>query len=82
MLERAMHLGMRYDLRRDDDLELAFDCISTQGAKACGFENYGLHEGARGDLVLVTAETTAQAVVERPKRKLVVARGKVVARND
>jgi cytosine/adenosine deaminase-related metal-dependent hydrolase len=82
MLERAMHLGMRYDLRRDDDLELAFDCVSTQGAKACGFENYGLHEGARGDLVLVTAETTAQAVVERPKRKLVVARGKVVARDD
>jgi cytosine/adenosine deaminase-related metal-dependent hydrolase len=82
MLERAMHLGMRYDLRRDDDLELAFDCVSTQGAKACGFENYGLHEGARGDLVLVMAETTAQAVVERPKRKLVVARGKVVARND
>jgi cytosine deaminase len=51
---------------------------SAQGAKACGFENYGLHESARGDLVL----TTAQAVVEQPRRKLVVARGKVVARND
>jgi cytosine deaminase len=82
MLARAMHLGMRYDLRRDDDLELAFDCVSTQGAKACGFENYGLHEGARGDLVLVSAETTAQALVEQPERKLVVARGNVVARND
>jgi len=28
MLERAMLIGMRYDLRRDDDLAVAFDCVS------------------------------------------------------
>ncbi|MDN7179567.1 amidohydrolase family protein [Caballeronia sp. SEWSISQ10-4 2] len=81
MLERAMLVGMRYDLRCDEDLALAFDCVSTLGARACGFNDYGLHEGARADLVLVDAETVAHAVVSRPVRKLVVTHGKIVARH-
>jgi cytosine deaminase len=80
MLERAMLVGMRYDLRRDEDLALAFDCVSTLGARACGFGEYGLREGARADLVLVDAATVAHAIVARPARKLVVANGRVVAR--
>jgi cytosine/creatinine deaminase len=81
MLERAMLIGMRYDLRRDDDLAVAFDCVSAAAAQGCGFADYGLHAGARADLVLVNAETLAHAVVARPVRKLVVANGRVVARN-
>jgi cytosine/adenosine deaminase-related metal-dependent hydrolase len=81
MLERAMFVAMRHDLRRDVDLALAFDCVSTLGAHACGFADYGLHVGARADLVLVDAATVAHAVVARPVRKLVVSNGKVVARN-
>jgi cytosine/creatinine deaminase len=78
MLERAMLIAMRYDLRRDDDLAAAFDCVSTQGARACGFEGYGLEAGARADLVLVDAETVAQAVAMRPPRRLVVANGTLI----
>ncbi|MGV7244319.1 amidohydrolase family protein [Caballeronia sp. M23-90] len=81
MLERAMFVAMRHDLRRDVDLALALDCVSTLGAHACGFADYGLHVGARADLVLVDAATVAHAVVARPVRKLVVSNGKVVARN-
>ena len=81
MLERAMFVAMRHDLRRDVDLALAFDCVSTLGAHACGFADYGLDVGARADLVLVDAATVAHAVVARPVRKLVVSNGKVVARN-
>jgi cytosine deaminase len=44
-------------------------------------KNYGLAEGCLGDVVLVEAETVAQAVVDRPCRKLVVKGGQVVARN-
>jgi cytosine/adenosine deaminase-related metal-dependent hydrolase len=72
---------MRYDMRREDELAIAFDCVSTAAARGCGFADYGLHVGARADLVLVDAETVAHAVVARPKRKLVVANGRVVARN-
>ena len=81
MLERAMLIGLRYDLRRDDDLQVAFDCVSHAAARGCGFDDYGLHPGARADLVLVDAQSVAHAVVARPKRRLVVANGRIVARN-
>jgi cytosine/creatinine deaminase len=80
MLERAMLIGMRYDLRRDDALALAFDCVSHAAARGCQFADYGLHAGARADLVLVDAQTLAHAVAARPVRKLVVANGRIVAR--
>ncbi|WP_144138177.1 amidohydrolase family protein [Paraburkholderia sp. BCC1884] len=80
MLERAMLIAMRYGLRRDDDLALAFDCVSSTAAHACGFADYGLHAGARADLVLVDADTLAHALVARPPRKLVMSHGRIVAR--
>ncbi|SIT39270.1 Cytosine deaminase-like metal-dependent hydrolase [Paraburkholderia ribeironis] len=81
MLERAMLIAMRYGLRRDDDLALAFDCVSTTAARACGFAQYGLQAGARADLVLLDADGLAHAIVARPPRKLVVANGRIVARH-
>jgi cytosine/adenosine deaminase-related metal-dependent hydrolase len=81
MLERAMLIAMRYNLRRDDDLALAFDCVSGTAARGCGFTDYGLRTGARADLVLLDADTLAHAIVARPPRRLVVANGRIVARN-
>lgn len=81
MLERAMLIGLRYNLRRDDEVEVALDTVTHSGACGCGFEAYGLVPGSRADLVLVDAETLAHAVVSRPVRKLVVAGGRIVARN-
>lgn len=78
MLERAMLIAMRYDLRRDDDLAIAFDLVTTEGARACGFERYGLVAGARADLVLVDAETVAHAITSRPPRRLVMANGTLI----
>ncbi|MGC7405193.1 amidohydrolase family protein [Pandoraea pneumonica] len=80
MLERAMMIGLRYNLRRDDELDIALDCVTHQGAQVCGFENYGLTVGARADLVLVDALNAAQAIVTRAPRRWVVANGHVVVR--
>lgn len=82
MLERAMLIGMRYNLRRDDELDIALDCVTHAGARGCGFAAYGLATGDRADLVLVQAQTVAQAVVARPPRRLVVAGGRIVARDN
>jgi len=82
MLERAMLIGLRNNFRRDDDIALAFDCVSGAGARGCGFAAYGLAPGARADLVLVEARSLAEAVVARPPRRLVVAAGEVVARDN
>jgi cytosine/adenosine deaminase-related metal-dependent hydrolase len=79
MLERAMLLAMRYDLRRDDDLAAAFDCVSIDAARACGFSRYGLAPGMRADLVLLEAETIAHALALRPPRRFVMANGVAIA---
>lgn len=81
MLERAMLIGLRYDLRRDDEIAVALDCVTSSGARGCGFADYGLRPGDRADLVLVDARNAAEAVVARPVRRLVVAGGRIVARD-
>ncbi len=81
MLERAMLIGLRNNFRRDDEIALAFDCVSAAGAKGCGFIDHGLHPGARADLVLVEARSLAEAVVVRPPRRVVVSGGRIVARD-
>jgi cytosine deaminase len=80
MLDRAMHIGLRNALRRDDELDVALACVTDAAARGCGFTEYGLEVGNRADLILVDAETPAQAVVTSPPRRLVVAGGHIVAR--
>jgi cytosine deaminase len=81
MLERAMFIGLRNNLRRDDEIAMAFDTITASAARACGFAEHGLAPGCRADLVLVQAQNLAHAVVSRPVRQLVVTGGNIVARN-
>jgi cytosine/adenosine deaminase-related metal-dependent hydrolase len=79
MLERAMFVGMRNNLRRDDELMLALDTVTTGASKALGLADYGLAPGCGGDVVLVPAETVAEAVAQRPGGRTVIKRGRVVA---
>jgi cytosine/adenosine deaminase-related metal-dependent hydrolase len=79
MLERAMFIGLRNNLRRDDELEIALATCTTEGARALGLQDYGLGVGCVADFVLVAAETVAEAVAQRPGNRLVVRRGRVVA---
>ncbi len=81
MLERAMFLGMRFNLRRDDEVEIALDVCTNGGAKVMGLKGYGLDVGDKGDFVLVAGESVADAIVSRKPRQLVVKRGKIVARD-
>ena len=81
MLERAMLLGLRNNFRADSDVEHALWCCTHGGAQVMGLPDYGLAEGCVADLALVEAEAVAHAVAARPPRKLVVKRGRVVARN-
>ena len=79
MLERAMFVGLRNNLRQDDDLELALATCTTEGAKALRLPDYGLDPGCAANLLLVAAETLAEAVAQRPNHRLVVRCGRVVA---
>src|SRR5574337_1335432 len=55
MLERAMFVAYRSDLRKDQDIELALNCATYNGAKILHLEDYGLSEGCKADLVVVPA---------------------------
>ena len=81
MLERAMFLGLRNNFRRDDEVELALEVCTYGGAQAMHLADYGLERGCWADLVLVEAETLAEAVATHPIRKLVLKRGRIVARD-
>ena len=81
LLMRARLVGLRNDFRRDSELAWALGCVTGSAAKACGFADYGLHVGARADLVLVDASCVAEAVAQHRPKPLVVAAGRVVARN-
>jgi cytosine/creatinine deaminase len=87
MLDRAMHLAYRSTFRRDDDIELALDAATRGGMVALGLrpdtasgEAAPIAVGDPGDLVVVRADTPAEAVVMRPPREVVVKGGRVVAR--
>ena len=79
MLERATILGLRNNLRADDELRLALDAVTFGGAAAMQLDGYGLEPGNVADLVLVDAETVAEAVAQHPGRRTTIKHGRVVA---
>ncbi|MGJ8545404.1 MAG: amidohydrolase family protein [Sulfitobacter sp.] len=81
MLEKAMQIGMRNNLRRDDEMALALDICTFGGAAILGVENYGLGLGCAADCVLVEGESLAEAIVTHAPRKLALKAGRVIARD-
>lgn len=81
MLLRSFIIAYRNNLRRDDEIEMVLDIATHGGARVLGDTAYGLAPGCRADFVIVDGETHVEAVIERPRRWLVVKGGKVVARD-
>lgn len=81
MLERAYLVAYKNGFRHDEDIGLALRLCTHGGAQAMGVKDYGLDVGCSADLLLVDAETVAEAVVMHPPRRAVVKAGRVVARD-
>ncbi len=81
MLERVMLVGLRNNFRRDDEVEIAFHVCTRGGADVMRLEDYGLHVGAKADLIVVEGETITHAAVARPVRKLVLKHGRIIVRD-
>jgi cytosine/creatinine deaminase len=81
MLERAMLIAYRQDFRADAELELAFDLTTRASAQVLGIVDHGIRVGAAADLVAIAAGSIAEAVAARPRRSLVMKRGRVMARD-
>ncbi|MFF1828590.1 amidohydrolase [Paenarthrobacter sp. NPDC058040] len=81
MLERTFHLAYRSGFRTDEQIADAFDVAVSGGAIALGREPARIEPGAPADLFLIDAASIGEAVAARPQRRLVLKRGKVVARH-
>jgi cytosine/adenosine deaminase-related metal-dependent hydrolase len=81
LLERAYLLAYNSGFRDDPGLELALRMATWGGARVMRAEAYGLDVGCQADLVLVDAECAAEAVAAHPMRRLVLKRGRIVARD-
>jgi cytosine deaminase len=81
MLERAMLVGYRANFRHDHELLLAFEMVTAAPARVLGLKDYGLAIGGPADMVVVEASGIPEAVATRPRRKMVIKAGRVVARD-
>ncbi|WGW12778.1 amidohydrolase [Saxibacter everestensis] len=81
LLRIALNFARLHGLRTDEDLGYAVELATT---RAAGFVHRPVHDlvaGARADIVLIDAENVQDALVRAPRRKLVVAGGRVVTRD-
>jgi cytosine/adenosine deaminase-related metal-dependent hydrolase len=81
MLERAYLITYLNGFRDDAGLELALRMATHGGAQLMGVADYGLAVGSAADLVVVPAHTAAEAVATHPRPRVVLKRGRVVARD-
>jgi cytosine deaminase len=81
MLERAMLVGYGSGFLTDEALEVALDLATYSAASVLRYDDYGVRVGAQADLVVVDAQSPAEAVVARPPRRHVFKAGKPVARD-
>ena len=81
VLRIALAFARLHGLRTDDELARAVELATS---RAAGFVHRDRHElvpGARADLVLLDAENVPDALVRAPVRRLVIAGGRVVAKD-
>ncbi|GAA3208971.1 amidohydrolase [Actinocorallia longicatena] len=81
LLDRAHQLASRSGFFADEDLAQALVTATTGGAELLGLTGHGLDEGATADLVVLDAESAAEAVVTRARRLLVLKEGRTIARD-
>jgi cytosine/creatinine deaminase len=81
MLERAMLIAYRANFRHDEELALAFDMVTAAAARVLALPAYGLAVGGPADFCTVDASCVAEAVAGRPRRRLVVKAGRIIARD-
>jgi cytosine deaminase len=81
MLERALFLCLRFDFAKDDEIAMAFECVTAGGARALRQVPPVIEAGAPADLILLPAENIGDAIARRPATRTVISRGRIVAEN-
>jgi cytosine deaminase len=78
MLENGLLLAHAAHMGTGPELATIFEMATVRAASALGITGYGLDEGARADLVILDAESAADAVVSVAPPLWVIAGGKML----
>jgi cytosine deaminase len=81
-LQAAFTLAHYGQMSGFEEIRTLIDMITVNGARALGLKDYGLEPGCRADLVLFEAPSESDAIRLMAPRRLVIRRGKVVARTE
>jgi cytosine deaminase len=81
-LQAAFVLAHYGQMSGAEELTRLFDMITVAPARALGVQDYGLEEGAPASLVVYDAPGELDAIRLIPRRRLVLRRGRVVARTE
>jgi cytosine deaminase len=75
----AAHAG---HLTSPKQIQAAFDMPRYNAARNIGLENYGVHEGADANLILLKATSAVDALRHKPERLYVIRQGVILAQNE
>ncbi len=81
-LQAAFVLAHYGHMSGAEELKSLVQMITVNPARALGLEGYGLDEGLPANLVVISAPTEMDALRLMPRRRLVLRRGRVVARTE
>jgi cytosine deaminase len=74
----AAHAG---HLTSPEEIEVVFDMPRYNAARNIGLKNYGVHEGADANLILLQADSAVDALRRKPERLYVIREGKILVQN-
>ena len=80
ILRVAQNFARLHGIRTDEDIAYAVEVATRHAAGFVHHDQHDLVVGARGDVVLLDAENVQDALMRTPRREVVVAAGRVVAR--
>lgn len=86
VLDRTWQLAFTQGATADSDVELMVQVASLGGRSILDGRDYpptstGIEVGQPGSLIVMDSDTVTAAVMDRPPRRLVIHRGRIVARN-
>lgn len=80
LLKMALGFARLHGAHRDEDLARIVALATTEAAPFVHRTQHDLNAGSRADIVLLDSQNAADALVLTPRRELVVAGGRIVAR--
>jgi cytosine deaminase len=78
-LELALLIAHAAHMSQPDEIEAVFAMPTINGARVMGLSDYGTSPGCVGDLVILDAQTAAEAIIRNADRNYVIKRGRVIA---